>query len=300
VTQTPPAPHPDITFGFNVDPAVSPTPTLVNLARTAEASGFDLIAIMDHPYQPAYLETWSLITYLAAKTERIAFTPNVANLGLRPPAMLAKAALSVASLLGGRIQLGVGAGASGGPIPAMGGTDRTGKRMLRYAGEALTVMRRALDGGPVQFSGDELDVRGFTAGPVPPERIELWLGALRPGMLANVGRFADGWTAPISNYLKPDMVPALRSVIDESAMEAGRSPSDVRGVYNVAGRVATSSRGSLEGPVEQWVESLTTWVQDLGFTSFVFWPSGDPVGQAEVFGNEVIPAVRAALAGKEA
>jgi len=169
--------------------------------------------------------------------------------------------------------------------------------MLRYAREALIVMRRALDGGPVQFVGDELEIRGYTAGPVPQERIELWLGALRPGMLANVGRVADGWMSPISTYLKPDMVPALRSVIDESAVEAGRRPSDVRGIYNVAGSVGGRTRGGLDGPAEQWVEWITNWVRDLGFTSFIFWPSGEPTRQAQMFGQEVIPAVRAALAG---
>ncbi|NMO55880.1 LLM class flavin-dependent oxidoreductase [Actinoplanes sp. TBRC 11911] len=283
----------DITFGFNVDPRVGPAAELAGLARTAERSGFDLIGIQDHPYQPGFYDTWSLITYLAAKTERIAFTPNVANLGLRPPAMLAKAAASVSSLLGGRIQLGVGAGASGGAIPSMGGADRTGKHMLHYVRESLTVMRRALDGGVVRLDGNEVDVRGYQAGPVPPERIELWVGAIGPAMLANVGRYADGWMSPGSAYLPPSKVPAMRSVIDESAEAAGRDPSQVRRIYNIFGGVGTRSGRGFEGPVEQWAEWITSWTRDLGFTSFVFWPvAGDPVRQAEVFGNEVIPAVR--------
>lgn len=286
----------DITFGFNVDPLAGSAASVVGLARTAERSGFDLIGIQDHPYQPGFVDTWSLITYLAAKTERIAFTPNVANLGLRPPAMLAKAAASVSSLLGGRIQLGVGAGASGGPIPSMGGADRTGKRMLRYVRESLTVMRQALDGGAVRLDGNEVEVRGYEAGPVPPERIELWLGALGPSMLANVGRYADGWMSPGSSYLQPRMVPAMRSAIDDAAEAAGRKRSDVRRIYNVFGGVGSRTGRGFEGPVDQWVEWIATWFHDLGFTSFVFWPiAGEPVRQAEVFGNEVIPAVRAAL-----
>jgi alkanesulfonate monooxygenase SsuD/methylene tetrahydromethanopterin reductase-like flavin-dependent oxidoreductase (luciferase family) len=289
----------DITFGFNVDPRVSSAAELVGLARTAERSGFDLIGIQDHPYQPGFHDTWSLITYLAAMTERIAFTPNVANLGLRPPAMLAKAAASASSLLGGRIQLGVGAGASGGPIPSMGGSDRSGRHMLRYVRESLTVMRQALDGGVVRLDGDEVEVRGYEAGPVPPERIELWLGASGPGMLANVGRFADGWMSPGSSYLQPRMVPAMRSAIDEAAEAAGRDRSEVRRIYNVFGGVGTRTGRGFEGSVEQWVEWLTTWAGDLGFRSFVFWPiTGDPVRQAEVFGNEVIPLVRTALADR--
>jgi alkanesulfonate monooxygenase SsuD/methylene tetrahydromethanopterin reductase-like flavin-dependent oxidoreductase (luciferase family) len=210
--------------------------------------------------------------------------------------MLAKAAASVSSLLGGRIQLGVGAGASGGPIPSMGGTDRTGKHMLRYVRESLTVMRRALDGDVVRLEGDEIAVRGYRAGPVPAERIELWLGALRAGMLGNVGRYADGWMSPGSSYLKPKMVPALRSIIDESAAAAGRDPADVRRIYNVFGGVGTRTGHGFEGPPSQWVEWIESWSHELGFSSFVFWPiAGDPQQQAEVFGNEVIPAARLAV-----
>lgn len=286
----------DIIFGFNIDPGVRSAVELVSLAQVAERSGFDLIGIQDHPYQPGFYDTWSLITYLAAKTERIAFTPNVANLGMRPPAMLAKAAVSVASMIGGRIQMGVGAGASGGAIPSMGGADRTGKHMLRYVRESLTLMRQALDGGVVRLDGSEISVRGYQAGPVPPERIELWLGAVGPSMLGNVGRLADGWMSPGSAYLKPSMVPAMRAVIDEAAIAAGRDPSEIRRIYNVFGAVGTRTGRGFEGPVRQWVEWITTWVRDLGFTSFVFWPiAGDPAGQAEVFGHEIIPAVRAEL-----
>jgi alkanesulfonate monooxygenase SsuD/methylene tetrahydromethanopterin reductase-like flavin-dependent oxidoreductase (luciferase family) len=84
-----------LTFGLNIDPGVVPAAELVGLARAAEADGFDLIAIQDHPYNDGFYDTWSLIMFLAGKTERIAFSPNVANLGVRPPTMLAKAAATL-------------------------------------------------------------------------------------------------------------------------------------------------------------------------------------------------------------
>jgi alkanesulfonate monooxygenase SsuD/methylene tetrahydromethanopterin reductase-like flavin-dependent oxidoreductase (luciferase family) len=286
-----------IRFGFNIDPTIAPTSNLVSLAQSAETSGFDLIGIQDHPYQPSFYDTWSLITYLGAKTERISFTPNVANLGLRPPPGLAKAAASVSTLLGGRIQLGVGAGASGGAIPSMGGRDRTGKRMVRYVQESLAVMRRALDGDPVRLVSEEFDIHGYHAGPVPPERIELWLGAIKPRMLATAGQAADGWMSPLSAYLPPSLVPPMRAVIDEAAVKAGREPSDVRRIYNVAGGVGTRAGRGFQGSAKDWIEWIGTWVRELGFDSFVFWPYGDPQRQAEVFGKEVIPAVRAEFAG---
>jgi alkanesulfonate monooxygenase SsuD/methylene tetrahydromethanopterin reductase-like flavin-dependent oxidoreductase (luciferase family) len=81
---------------------------------------------MDHPEQPRYLETWTLLVALAMRTRRVAVMPNVASVPLRPPAMLAKAAASLAILTGGRVILGVGAGdprvvrAYGGPELAPG------------------------------------------------------------------------------------------------------------------------------------------------------------------------------------
>jgi Luciferase-like monooxygenase len=107
-----------IRFGLNLDPGIAPAAQLVEAVRLAERSGFDLIRIQDHPHNPAFFDTWTMLTHLAAKSERIAFTPNVANLGLRPPAMLAKAAATLAHLEGGRVVLGVGAGAVGPGVPS--------------------------------------------------------------------------------------------------------------------------------------------------------------------------------------
>ncbi|HEX3589056.1 MAG TPA: LLM class flavin-dependent oxidoreductase, partial [Pseudonocardiaceae bacterium] len=91
-----------LTFGLNIDPVATPADDLVALARLAEDTHFDLIGIQDHPYNARFYDTWTLITYLAAHTRSIAFTPNVANLGLRPPTMLAKSAATLSRLLGGR------------------------------------------------------------------------------------------------------------------------------------------------------------------------------------------------------
>ena len=59
--------------------------------RAAEQGGLDLIGIQDHPYQRRFLDTFALLAFLAARTERVRLFPDVANLPLRHPAMLAKA-----------------------------------------------------------------------------------------------------------------------------------------------------------------------------------------------------------------
>lgn len=282
-------------FGFNVDPAAGPSAEFIQLARLAEASGFDLVGIQDHPYQPNFLDSWALITYLLAKTEKIAFTSNVGNLGLRPPAMLAKAASSLAVLEPGRVHLGVGAGAAGPGVPSMGMTGRDGTAMLRYAEESVAVLRKAVRGGSVRLETSQTHIRGYTAGPVPSPTPEVWLGSNMPKMLEVTGRSADGWLAGISLAVPPREIPRRRKTIDEAARGAGREPADIRRIYNVAGVVGSASGRGFAGRARDWTEWITDWALTLGFDSFVFWPMDDPGRQAARFGNEVIPAVREAM-----
>src|ERR1700759_2465615 len=58
----------------------------------ADETGLDLAGIQDHPYQRRYLETWTLMSFAAARTSRLRFVTDVANVPLRLPAVLAKAA----------------------------------------------------------------------------------------------------------------------------------------------------------------------------------------------------------------
>src|SRR3954462_5427354 len=115
---------------FVVPDAADPAQTLAQI-EAADAGGLDLVGIQDHPYQRRFLDTWTLLSYAAARTGRIRLVPDVANLPLRPPAaptppppppaVLAKAAASLDLLTGGRVELGLGAGAFWEAIGAMGG-----------------------------------------------------------------------------------------------------------------------------------------------------------------------------------
>ena len=83
----------DVKFGYFLVPdAEGP---LLSLAQEAEQLGLDYIGIQDHPYQRRFVDTWVLLSMIAAKTSRIGLFPDVANLPLRPPAVLAKAAASI-------------------------------------------------------------------------------------------------------------------------------------------------------------------------------------------------------------
>ena len=75
-------------------------------------TGLAYVGIQDHPYQRHFFDTWSLIPTLMAETEQISFFTDVANLPLRPPAVMAKAAATLDVLSGGRFELGLGGGAN--------------------------------------------------------------------------------------------------------------------------------------------------------------------------------------------
>ena len=93
----------------------------VALAVLSEELGFDLVTFQDHPYQPRFLDTWTLMSWVLASTSRIRVAPNVLNLPLRPPAVVARAAASLDLLSGGRFELALGAGGFWDAIEAMGG-----------------------------------------------------------------------------------------------------------------------------------------------------------------------------------
>jgi alkanesulfonate monooxygenase SsuD/methylene tetrahydromethanopterin reductase-like flavin-dependent oxidoreductase (luciferase family) len=284
--------HP-ITFGLSLIPAAGELDETLELAQAADQAGLDYLAIQDHAYNPEFLDVWTLITYLAARTDRVSFVPDVADLQLRPPTMLAKAAASLSVLTGGRIVLGVGGGASPDGIAAMGGIRRSKGEMMTFTEEALGLMRQALAGGIVELRSAQHAIEGYQAGPVPPKPIPLWLGSNGPRMLAVTGRSSDGWVSPLNVYATPASIPERQRLIDDAARAAGREPADVRRIYNVVGAIdARTTRSGLGGSVGEWVETLTDWSVDLGFDTFIFWPTTSPLAQLERFAREVAPAVR--------
>ncbi len=292
--------HP-ITFGLSLYPSLDLVDDNTRLAQEADEAGLDYVAIQDHAYNPEFLDTWTLISYLAAETERITFVPDVLDLQLRPPTIVAKAAASLSVLSGGRIVLGVGGGASADGIAAMGGPRRTPGEMIAFTEEALGVMRRALRGGGVELQSEQHAIEGYDAGPVPADSIPLWLGANGKRMLEVTGRSSDGWVSPLSVYVKPADVPARQRTIDEAARSAGRNPSDVRRIYNVVGMIGPRAGGAgLIGDVESWVDTMTTWAVDLGFDTFIFWPNAAPHSQLATFAEEVVPAVRERVSDRRA
>lgn len=131
----------ELWFGAFVTPDATQHEAVIALAQLADALGLDLLGVQDHPYQPRLLDTWALLAALAGQTTRIRLVPDVLNLALRPPAVLARAAASLDILSGGRVELGLGAGAFPDGVAAMGGPRRSPQRAVAALGEAIAVLR---------------------------------------------------------------------------------------------------------------------------------------------------------------
>ena len=284
----------DLSFGYFLVPnAADP---LLDTAREVEARGLDLIGVQDHPYQRRYVDTWVLMSMIAAVTSRVGVFPDVANLPLRPPAVMAKAAASIDVLSGGRFELGLGAGGFWDAIEAYGGPRRSPGEALGALEEAITVSRLAWSGQRnLRFNGEHYRLAGAHSGPVPAHPIGIWLGVYGPRALGLAGRLADGWVPSLTGEIAALADASAR--LDEAAADAGRGPAEIRRVVNVHGEITGGRReGLLRGPVDQWVDELTDLAVGHGFDTFVFWSDGP--GQLPRFAEEVAPAVRARVAAE--
>lgn len=279
----------DVTFGYFLIPnAADP---LLDTAREIEARGLDWIGVQDHPYQRRFVDTWSLLGAVAAVTGRVGFFPDVANLPLRPPAIMAKAAASLDVISGGRFELGLGAGNFWDAIEAWGGSRRGPRDALGALEEAIHIIRLVWSGDRnLRFNGEHYRLAGAHSGPVPPHPIGIWLGVYGPRALRLTGRLADGWVPSLRGEISFLSEGAAR--IDDAAASADRDPADIRRVLNLNGQITDGSRlGLLRGPVDQWVDELTDLAVGYGFDTFLFWGEGDD--QLPRFAEEVVPAVRA-------
>jgi alkanesulfonate monooxygenase SsuD/methylene tetrahydromethanopterin reductase-like flavin-dependent oxidoreductase (luciferase family) len=278
----------ELEFGLFPTPAADRLNDLLGLVQLAEVEGLDLVTVQDHPYQSKFLDTWTLLSVLGARTSTIKLAPNVASLPLRPPVMLAKAAATLDLVTGGRVELGLGAGASWDAIAAAGGPRRSPKEAVDALAEAVQLLRAFWAGGTVRFEGEHYRAVGLHAGPLPAHDIPIWIGAYKPRMLRLTGRLADGWV-PSMAYADPAAMVAMSRHVDEAAVAAGRDPVEIKRVYNITGRFGSGS-GPLQGRPRDWAEQLAGLTLDLGISSFIL--GTDDPDDVRRFAQEVAPAVR--------
>ena len=186
----------------------------------------------------------------------------MANLPLRPPAMLAKQAASIDVLSGGRFELGLGAGGFTDRIAGMGGPRRTPAEARAALSEAIDIIRAIWAGEPFDFEGSYYRCPR-QPGPRPAHQIGLWLGVRGPQSVALVGAKADGWSVT-EPYVPRERLPELNDVIDTAALEAGRDPEPITRLYNLMGLISDEDKGPFHGPPQRWVETLVSFSTPAG------------------------------------
>jgi alkanesulfonate monooxygenase SsuD/methylene tetrahydromethanopterin reductase-like flavin-dependent oxidoreductase (luciferase family) len=268
----------ELRFGVFLPPEAAQADAVLALARRADAVGLDLVTFQDHPYQARFLDTWTLLSVVAAQTTRVRVAPNVLNLPLRPPAVLARAVASLDVMSGGRVELGLGAGAFWDGVAAMGGPRRTPGEAVDALAEAIDVLRAMWDTSRrnVRHVGEHYTVVGAHPGPPPAHDVEIWLGAYKPRMLRLTGARADGWL-PSLGYIEVEDLPEANARIDDAAVAAGRSPSAIRRMLNL-----------LAGGLEP--ERLAELTLRDGISTYILAASSED--DVVRFARETAPAVR--------
>ena len=277
----------DLRFGVFITPDAEQAGAVVELARLADTAGLDYVTFQDHPYQRRFLDAWTLLSVVAAQTTSVRLALNVANLPLRDPLMLAKSVASLDVLSGGRVELGLGAGAFWEAIAAMGGPQRTPGESVAALREAVEIIRAAWASGGkgIAYEGEHYTVKGARMGPPPAHAPELWIGAYKPRMLALTGRKADGWLPSLGRLVTGDLGRG-NAAIDEAAASVGRDPREIRRLLNV-------------GPPHEAgtaAERLATMALEDGIGTFIF--ATDDPRSLQAIGEEVAPAVRALVASE--
>jgi alkanesulfonate monooxygenase SsuD/methylene tetrahydromethanopterin reductase-like flavin-dependent oxidoreductase (luciferase family) len=281
----------DLQFGIFPSPDAADAELVLELSEAADVAGLDLVTIQDHPYQAKHLDTWTLLSFIAARTTSVRVAPNVANLPLRPPVVLARSVATLDRLSGGRVELGLGTGAFFDAIVAAGGTRLTPGESIESLIEAMDVIRAVWAGEgapPVRVEGRHHRVVGLHPGPAPAHPVEIWLGAYKPRMLRLTGRSADGWL-PSMGYAAPEALRDLNRTIDDAAARAGRDPAAIRRLYNIHGRFG-SGGGMLQGSPSEWAEQLAELTLTEGMSTYIL--AVRSLDQVERFAREVAPAVR--------
>ena len=207
-------------------------PEYVALARAAEAVGFDSIWLGDHLLyrddgreERGPWDAWTLLSALAAVTDRVRLGPLVACSGFASAGLLARKAAAVQEISGGRLVLGLGAGWNETEFRAFGVPfDRRASRFV----ESFDIVRRLLAGERVTFDGafERLDDAVLLPRPAVP--VPLMVGSTGERVLRAALPHVDAWNIWFDWYGNtPEGFAEQNDRVTRIVRDAGREPSEV-------------------------------------------------------------------------
>ena len=230
---------------------------LLDMTRAVEDLGFDSVWVGEHLLyrwqdRPARgpWEAWTLLAAIAASTSRIELGPLVACTNFHNPALLAKQAVTIDELSGGRFVLGLGAGWNETEFRAYGYP--FDHRIDRFE-EAFTIIRSLLRDGAVDFDGRWYQARDCELLPRGPRPAgpPLMIGSKGSRMLRATMAHADAWNAWYNDTGNTASgVAPLRALVDDACREVGREPGEVERTVAVLVRLS-GGVGRLQGDPAQ-------------------------------------------------
>jgi F420-dependent oxidoreductase-like protein len=200
--------------------------------RIAEEAGFDHVWDFDHlasigpggPGRPIY-EGWTLQAAMAESTKRVRFGCLVTGNTYRHPVVLAKMAVTVDHLSGGRLEFGIGA-AWAEIEHSMYGIEGLDHR-VGLLSESLQIIKSLWTEDRTNLEGRYYHLKDAIANPKPIQKPypPIWIGASGQTTLRLVARHADVWNIAGGD---PDRVKELTPMLDEACGAVGRDPSEIR------------------------------------------------------------------------
>lgn len=279
-----------------------PWPVLVERAKRAEALGFDVFWVADHfvnPYAPRgpWYEGWTALAGIAAATERIRVGTLVTSNTLRNPALLARMAMTVDHISGGRLELGIGPGGAPLDYSMLGLPTWPPRERVDRLEESLGVLIQLFEGGEAHIAGryHRIDEAVLAPFPIQRPRPPIMVGALGPRAIEVAARNADGWNTygvaggrSVTGHLSHEDALAATAkrvaLLDAACDRVGRDRSSIRRSY-------LSFRGILE-PIgtPQDFAAMVDDFRSLGFSQLsLYWPGSlEEEGALEAVAREVL------------
>lgn len=269
--------------------------TLGEISRTAEEAGFDRIAVADHLWQHPIMggpeanepECYTMLSFVAANTERVGLTAMVSGVHFRPPAVLVKTVTTLDVLSGGRAGLGIGSGHYEEETQGLGIPFPPQKERFEMVEETARIALRMWSGehgDDRPFEGEHyhlerpLNLPQSLSRPHPPIMIA---GGGEKKTLRLVARYADACSLTPSEEL-PRKLEVLRGHCEEEGTDYEQIEKTCAFGFDV---------GEDGENVDELIGQLR-WLSSMGIETVIgMVPNVDQVKPLEVIGREVIPAV---------
>ncbi|GAC1423568.1 MAG: LLM class flavin-dependent oxidoreductase [Actinomycetota bacterium] len=210
--------------------------TLESFWTAADQLGYHAIWNYDHLYglghnqqdfEAPTLEAWTTLAAMAVRVRRARVGCMVSAITFRHPLVLAKMAVTVDHISGGRLEMGIGAGWHDAEHTGLGISFPSPGTRVAMLDEALTMMKQWWSGQRPTYEGQFWSMHDAICAPLPVQRPHppLVIGGMQPKMLRLVAKHADEWNVPGSDV---ETFARLSKQLDENCVQIGRDPRQIR------------------------------------------------------------------------